>query len=118
MAIGGFLLVIFIPLHIMHFTTGTIRPAGTFDPVNVYGNIVDSFRIWWVTAFYVITMAFLGLPAIVALGSSELAQIGGRSLDSLVTYPTWLVVHVRDPSLFSLIDIRDSALRNVPRAKR
>jgi succinate dehydrogenase / fumarate reductase cytochrome b subunit len=61
MRIGGFLLLIFIPLHIMHFTTGTIRPAGYFDPVNVYGNIVASFQIWWVTAFYVITMAFLGL---------------------------------------------------------
>lgn len=61
MRIGGFLLLIFIPLHILHFTTGTIRPAGSFDPVDVYGNIVASFRIWWVTAFYVITMAFLGL---------------------------------------------------------
>lgn len=61
MRIGGFLLLIFIPLHIMHFTTGTIRPTGYFDPVNVYGNIVSSFQIWWVTAFYVVTMAFLGL---------------------------------------------------------
>ena len=61
MRIGGFLLLVFIPLHIMHFTTGTIRPAGYFDPANVYGNIVSSFQIWWVTAFYILTMAFLGL---------------------------------------------------------
>jgi succinate dehydrogenase / fumarate reductase cytochrome b subunit len=61
MRIGGFLLLIFIPLHIMHFTTGTLRPAGYFDPVNVYANIVSSFQIWWVTLFYVVVMAFLGL---------------------------------------------------------
>ncbi len=61
MRIGGFLLLVFIPLHIMHFTTGTIRPAGFFDPVNVYGNIVAAFQTWWVAAFYIITMIFLGL---------------------------------------------------------
>ncbi len=52
------------------------------------------------------------------LGSAKLAQIGGRSLDSLVADPAWLVVHVHDPLSALSIDIRDSALRNVPRAKR
>src|SRR5260370_24502527 len=46
------------------------------------------------------------------LSSSNFAQIGRRALDNLVTNHTWLVVHMRDPSLFSLIDIPDSALRN------
>lgn len=61
MRIGGFLLLLFIPLHIMHFTTGTLRPAGVFSPGDVYGNVVSSFRIWWVTALYLLAMAFLGL---------------------------------------------------------
>lgn len=61
MRIGGVLLLIFIPLHILHFTTGTIRPAGYFDAANVYGNIVASFQVWWVTAFYLVVMLFLGL---------------------------------------------------------
>ncbi len=61
MRIGGILLLVFIPLHIMHFTTGTIRPAGVFNAADVYSNVVMSFRIWWVTAFYVLVMAFLGL---------------------------------------------------------
>ena len=52
------------------------------------------------------------------LGSSKLARIGSRSLDSLVANTAWLVIHVLDPSLFCRIDIRDSALRNVLRAKR
>jgi succinate dehydrogenase / fumarate reductase cytochrome b subunit len=58
---GGALLLIFIVLHILHFTTGTIRPAGVFSRHDVYANIVLSFRIWWVTVFYVASMVALGL---------------------------------------------------------
>jgi succinate dehydrogenase / fumarate reductase cytochrome b subunit len=58
---GGALLLLFIVLHILHFTTGTIRPAGVYAAGDVYGNVVASFRIWWVTAFYVVAMAALGL---------------------------------------------------------
>lgn len=58
---GGALLLIFIPLHILHFTTGTIRPAGYFSSQDVYANIVSSFRIWWVALFYIAAMIALGL---------------------------------------------------------
>ncbi len=58
---GGALLVIFIPLHILHFTTGTIEPAGAFSETDVYANIVSSFRVWWVMLFYVVSMIALGL---------------------------------------------------------
>src|SRR3954467_5331643 len=58
---GGALLLIFIVLHILHFTTGTIRPAGVFSNEDVYANMVTSFRIWWVALFYVIAMVALGL---------------------------------------------------------
>jgi succinate dehydrogenase / fumarate reductase cytochrome b subunit len=58
---GGALLFVFIVLHILHFTTGTIRPAGVFSPDDVYANIVTSFRIWWVALFYVVAMIALGL---------------------------------------------------------
>ena len=57
---GGALLFVFIALHILHFTTGTIRPAGAFSPQDVYANIVTSFRIWWVALFYVVSMIALG----------------------------------------------------------
>src|SRR4029453_11219837 len=60
------------------------------------------------------------------LGSAKLAQIGSRSLDGLVADPSWLVVHVmilsvtrnRGVVFAALIDIRDSALRYVLKAKR
>jgi len=58
---GGALLLLFIVLHILHFTTGTLRPAGSYSDTDVYANIVTSFRIWWVVLFYVISMIALGL---------------------------------------------------------
>ena len=57
---GGVLILIFIVLHILHFTTGTIRPAGVFSHEDVYSNVVRSFRIWWVALFYVVAMVALG----------------------------------------------------------
>lgn len=64
---GGALLLLFIILHILHFTTGQVDPAGWHDRLDrvgrrdVYGNLVASFRIWWVAGFYVLAMLFLGL---------------------------------------------------------
>lgn len=57
---GGVLLLVFIVFHILHFTTGTIRPAGVFSNEDVYANVVSSFRIWWVALFYVVAMIALG----------------------------------------------------------
>jgi succinate dehydrogenase / fumarate reductase cytochrome b subunit len=64
---GGALLLLFIILHILHFTTGQVDPGDWHDRLDaagrrdVYGNLVASFRIWWVAAFYVLAMLFLGL---------------------------------------------------------
>ena len=60
MRVGGVLLALFIVLHILHFTTLTLQPAPMAGG-DVYGNVIASFRIWWVTAFYVIAMIALGL---------------------------------------------------------
>lgn len=58
---GGLLLLVFIVLHILHLTTGTIDPAGVFTKADVYTNVVASFQIWWVAAFYMGVMVALGL---------------------------------------------------------
>lgn len=60
MRVGGVLLALFIVLHILHFTTLTVQPAPMAEG-DVYGNAVASFRLWWVTALYVIAMIALGL---------------------------------------------------------
>ena len=57
---GGVLLLVFIVVHILHFTTGTIRPAGVFSHEDVYTNVTTSFRIWWVALFYIVAMIALG----------------------------------------------------------
>lgn len=57
---GGVLLLLFIVLHLLHFTTGTIRPAGSFSVTDVYANVVSSFRIWWVAVFYIVSMFAVG----------------------------------------------------------
>jgi succinate dehydrogenase (or fumarate reductase) cytochrome b subunit, b558 family len=74
---GGALLLVFIVLHILHFTTGTIRPAGDFSSEDVYANIVMSFRIWWVALFYVVAMLALGLHLFHGAWSS-VRSIGAR----------------------------------------
>ena len=64
---GGVLLVVFIVVHLLHFTTQNIDPGGWRDRTDgaghrdIYGNIVASFRIWWVSAFYIVSMIALGL---------------------------------------------------------
>ena len=58
---GGVLLLVFIVLHIMHFTNPGWKPDGVFVKSDVYANIVTSFQIWWVTLSYVVAMIALGL---------------------------------------------------------
>lgn len=64
---GGVLLLAFIVFHILHFTTRQVDPGGwahTMDAAgryDIYGNVVASFRIWWVTAIYLVAMILLGL---------------------------------------------------------
>jgi succinate dehydrogenase / fumarate reductase cytochrome b subunit len=57
---SGGLILLFVALHLMHFTTGTIQPV-RFSTYDVYANIVGGFRIWWVSAFYIVSMIALGL---------------------------------------------------------
>lgn len=64
---GGVLLLVFIVFHILHFTAEKIDPAGWRGMTDnqghrdVYGDIVASFRIWWVSLFYIVSMIALGL---------------------------------------------------------
>lgn len=75
---GGVLLLVFIVFHILHFTTGTIDPAGAFAEYHPYENVVGSFRIWWVSLFYIVAMLFLGLHLYHGTWAS-LRTIGARS---------------------------------------
>ena len=93
---GGALLVVFIVLHILHFTTGDWKPSGSFVKEDVYGNIVASFRIWWVTLFYVISMIALGLHlyhgAWSSVRSLGLSQPSGNPLQRTVAFGVALIL--------------------------
>jgi succinate dehydrogenase / fumarate reductase cytochrome b subunit len=62
---GGVLLLAFIVFHLLHFTTRDVDPAGwaqRYDAAgryDIYGNLVASFRIWWVSAIYLASMVVL-----------------------------------------------------------
>jgi succinate dehydrogenase / fumarate reductase cytochrome b subunit len=57
---SGALILLFVALHLLHFTTGTIQPV-QFSTYDVYANVVGGFHIWWVSAFYIVSMVALGL---------------------------------------------------------
>ncbi|HEX7545882.1 MAG TPA: succinate dehydrogenase cytochrome b subunit [Gemmatimonadaceae bacterium] len=56
---GGVYLLLFIPYHLLHFTTGTLHPA--FIRGQAYGNVVVGFQTAWVSLFYLGAMAILSL---------------------------------------------------------
>jgi succinate dehydrogenase / fumarate reductase, cytochrome b subunit len=59
---GGVILVLFVVYHLLHLTFGVVgHPPGQFQPLSVYRNVVNGFRVWYVSAFYVVAMVALGL---------------------------------------------------------
>jgi succinate dehydrogenase / fumarate reductase cytochrome b subunit len=64
---GGVLLLVFIIVHLLHFTNEIVDPGGWRGMTDnqghrdIYGNIIASFRVWWVAVFYIVAMIALGL---------------------------------------------------------
>jgi succinate dehydrogenase / fumarate reductase cytochrome b subunit len=56
---GGPLIAAFVTLHILHLTTGHLH--GSFVKGDVYANVVAGFKVWWISALYIVTMLALGL---------------------------------------------------------
>lgn len=56
---SGPLLALFIVYHLMHFTLGNVHPS--FVEGDVYRNVIVGFRVWPVSAFYVLAQLALGL---------------------------------------------------------
>ena len=95
---GGLLLLVFIVFHILHFTTGTFSPGGPFIKGDVYHNVVEAFHVWWVSLFYMVSMAFLGLHLYHgAWSSARTLSITGDSpnplhhrLSAIIAVAVWL----------------------------
>ncbi|MCI0604814.1 succinate dehydrogenase cytochrome b subunit, partial [bacterium] len=56
---SGPILLLFIIYHLLDFTFGTVNPD--FRHGDVFHNVISSFTLWYVTAFYVVSMLALGL---------------------------------------------------------
>ena len=58
---GGIILALFIIYHLLHLTTGTLYNSGAFSKTDVYANVVNGFRVWWISLFYIVAQVALGL---------------------------------------------------------
>jgi len=59
---GGVIVLLFVIYHLLHFTGGAVGYApGQFQSGAVYRNVVAGFRVWYVSVFYVVAQAALGL---------------------------------------------------------
>lgn len=56
---GGVIVLLFIIYHLLHLTTG--HAHHDFVPGDVYHNFVSGFRVWWISAFYILANLALGL---------------------------------------------------------
>lgn len=61
MILSGPMLAAFIVFHLAHFTFPGLGIEFEFDAANPFGNLVQSFRVWWVSAIYIFANVLLGL---------------------------------------------------------
>lgn len=70
---GGVLIALFIVYHLLHLTANVVAPGGASE--SPYERMVNGFQIWWVTGFYLLSVAALGLHLRHGIWSS-LATLG------------------------------------------
>ena len=56
---SGPIVAAFVVYHLLHFTFGTVHPD--FVAGDVYHNVVTGFSVWYVSAFYIVAQALLGM---------------------------------------------------------
>ena len=57
---GGVIIALFVIYHLAHFTWGFAWAHPDFVYGSVYHNVVTGFRVWWVSAFYIVAQVALG----------------------------------------------------------
>lgn len=58
---SGPIVLAFLIFHLLEFTAGVLHPHAQFVAGDVYGNVVSGFKVWWVSAWYVIAVGLLCL---------------------------------------------------------
>lgn len=59
MVVGGPIILGFVVYHLAHLTTG--HAHSSFVTGDVYANVVAGFRVWWVSAVYIVANLLVGL---------------------------------------------------------
>ncbi|MBV9329535.1 MAG: succinate dehydrogenase cytochrome b subunit [Chloroflexi bacterium] len=59
MIFGGIFILLFLIYHLLDFTFGTVNPS--YQPSDIYHNVVASFQRWPVVVFYELAMIAVGL---------------------------------------------------------
>jgi succinate dehydrogenase / fumarate reductase, cytochrome b subunit len=57
---SGPIVLAFVIFHLLQFTAGYIHPESQFIEGDVYHNVVAGFSVWWVSAWYILSMILLG----------------------------------------------------------
>ena len=58
---SGPILFCFIVYHLLHFTVGIVHPGADFKEGAIHYDMVQSFSVWYVSAWYIFAMILLGL---------------------------------------------------------
>jgi len=69
---SGPILFCFIVYHILHFTVGVVHPGADFKEGQIHYDMVQSFSVWYVSAWYILSMILLGLH--IGHGASSFLQ--------------------------------------------
>ena len=94
MRLSGLIIIVFIVVHLLHFTAGKlVLPSLHIPPlpsggVNVYANVIRSFQIPWVAGFYIVSM--LALAPHLAHGIWSLLQTLGLSHPNFNATRKWI----------------------------
>jgi succinate dehydrogenase / fumarate reductase, cytochrome b subunit len=56
---SGPIVLAFIIFHLLQFTAGVVHPQATFTQGEVYANVVSGFKVWWVSAWYIVAVGLL-----------------------------------------------------------
>jgi succinate dehydrogenase / fumarate reductase cytochrome b subunit len=57
MYMSGPIIAAFVIYHVLHLTTGHVGPP--FVQGDVYANVVNGFRVWYIAGFYILAMTLL-----------------------------------------------------------
>ena len=60
MLVSGIVLLVYVVVHILQFTTGTIDIT-PFEAEHVYANLYHAFGVWFIALFYILAMAMLAM---------------------------------------------------------